>query len=93
MPGAILRNAVVTHFGTPDQTEGSVNEPREREEHGLRFNEKWTYRRPPRDPAAARERIIYWHRYDYVGSVIRRTADGDWETDEHFENALAETAA
>ena len=45
-------------------TQGSVNEPREREEHGMAFNEKWTYRAPRRDPAGAVERIIYWHLYD-----------------------------
>jgi len=88
MPGAILRNAVVKYFGQPDATEGSVNEPRERTEHGCRFNERWTYRQPPRDPADAMERIIYWHRYDYVGSVIRTTPDGDWQLDERLPAAL-----
>jgi hypothetical protein len=36
----ISRNVVVQCFGTPNVTVGSVNEPREMEEHGLRFNEK-----------------------------------------------------
>ena len=92
MPGPILRNAVVKYFGTPDQTEGSVNEPREREEHGMRFNEKWTYRRPLRDPASAVDRIIYWHRYDYVGSMIRTSPDGAWQMDD-LQRALASAAA
>jgi hypothetical protein len=92
MPGPILRNAVVKYFGTPDQTEGSVNEPRERDEHGLRFNEKWTYRRPLRDPAGAVDRIIYWHRYDYVGSMIRTRPDGGWQMDD-LSRALASAAA
>ncbi len=82
MPGPILRNAVVKFFGTPDQSEGSVNEPREREEYDMRFNEKWTYRRPLRDPSGAVERVVYWHRYDYVGSMIRTSADGDWQPDD-----------
>ena len=57
MPGPILRNVVVRYFGTPDLAEGSVNEPRERDEHGLHFNEKWLYRHPLRDPAGAAERM------------------------------------
>lgn len=89
MPGPILRNAVVNYFGTPDATEGSVNEPRERQEHGMRFNEKWIYRHPVRDPADAAERTIYWRRYDYVGSMIRPTPDADWRPDDGLQQALA----
>jgi hypothetical protein len=92
MPGAILRNAVVKHFGTPDVTEGSVNEPREREEHGMHFNEKWTYHSPARDPLDAVERAIYWHRYDYVGSMVRRTPGDDWQRDDALPRALAHAA-
>ncbi len=84
MPGPILRNVVVRYFGTPDVAEGSVNEPREHDEHGMRFNEKWVYRHPLRDPAGAAERIIYWHRYDYVGSVIRTSKDGEWRKDDRL---------
>ena len=40
----ISRNLVVQRWGTPNATVGSVNEPREMEEHGHRFNEKWIYR-------------------------------------------------
>ena len=89
MPGPIQRNAVVRYFGTPDRTEGSVNEPREQEEHGMRFNEKWTYKRPLRDPTGAAERIIYWRRYDYVGSLVRQTSEGDWTPDAHLTESLA----
>ena len=89
MPGPIRRNVVVKYFGQPDSTEGSVNEPREREEHGMHFNEKWIYRHPAHDPADAVERIIYWHRYDYVGSVIRTTADGAWRKDDNLPQILA----
>ena len=88
MPGSIQRNAVVKFFGQPDHTEGSVNEPREREEHGFHFNEKWRYSHPAHDPADAAERIIYWHRYDYVGSVIRKTKDGEWMQDDGLPQAL-----
>jgi hypothetical protein len=69
-PRAIRRNLVVQRWGTPQVTEGSLNEPREREEHGYRFNEKWTYHAPRNDPARPRERNIYWLRYDFVASFI-----------------------
>jgi hypothetical protein len=92
MPGPIHRNTVVKFFGQPQATEGSVNEPREREEHGLKFNEKWTYKQPPRDPQDAAERVIYWHRYDYVGSVIRTTKDGEWVRDDVLPQALGQSA-
>jgi len=89
MPGPIYRNLVVKFFGTPDAAEGSVNEPRERQEHGLRFNEKWTYHHPHHDPAGALERIIYWRRYDYVASMIRKTAGAEWERDDRLPETLA----
>ena len=91
MPGPILRNQVVQCLGTPDVTEGTVNEPREREEHGMRFNERWIYRHPRRDPADAVERLVYWHRYDYVGSMIRRTADDEWQRDDALVQILGPT--
>lgn len=93
MPGPIQRNTVVKYFGTPDHTEGSVNEPRERDEHGLRFNEKWIYKHPLHDPADADERVIYWRRYDYVGSYIRRTRDGEWAADNELPAHLAADAS
>lgn len=92
MPGPIHRNIVVKFFGQPHATEGSVNEPREREEHGLKFNEKWTYKQPPHDPADAAERVIYWHRYDYVGSVMRKTNEGEWVRDDGLPHALERPA-
>lgn len=91
MPGILQRNDVVARFGTPDRTEGSVNEPRERRENGFLFNEKWVFKRPAGDPAGARERLIYWRRYDYVGSMIRRR-DGDWERDDSLIDALNRAA-
>jgi hypothetical protein len=91
MPGPIYRNLVVKYFGTPAATEGTVNEPRERQEHGRRFNEKWTYHQPCHDPAGAAERVIYWRRYDYIGSMIRKTAGGAWEQDDSLPEVLART--
>lgn len=88
MPGPIRRNDVVRWFGTPDEAEGSVNEPREREEHGLRYNERWLYHHPHNDPLGAYERAIYWRRYDYVGSCIRRTKDSAWERDDTLPEVL-----
>ena len=92
MPGPILRNVVVKFFGTPNHTEGSVNEPREREEYGMKFNEKWNYRGPRNDPAGAVERSIYWRRYDYVGSIIRKSKDGEWQKDDNLPQGLTRAA-
>ena len=64
------RNLVVQRLGTPEITLGSVNEPREREEHDIRFNEKWIYRRAKSDLGHPHERHIYWHRYDFVASLL-----------------------
>jgi hypothetical protein len=66
----VRRNQVVQRWGTPDATVGSVNEPRTFEEHGVRANEKWIYRRKDDDPREPRERIIYWFRYDFVASYL-----------------------
>jgi hypothetical protein len=51
-------------------TIGSVNEPREAEENGVRFNEKWIYRNLPSTLAPACERWVYWQRYDFVASFL-----------------------
>ena len=71
----VARNVVVQCWGTPHLTVGSVNEPREMEEHGHRFNEKWVYRIANADPDQPRERLIYWQRYDFVAAYLV-TADG-----------------
>ena len=89
MPGPIDRNHVVKFFGQPDATEGTVNEPREREELGFKFNEKWVYKHPARDPSNASERTIYWRRYDFVGSVFKREKSGDWQRDDELVKVLA----
>ena len=68
-PG-ISRNQIVQIWGTPHATVGSVNEPREREEHGYHFNEKWTYRLSPKTAEEPAERVIYWMRYDFVAACL-----------------------
>jgi hypothetical protein len=75
------RNAVVAILGTPDHTEGSLDDPREREENGVRFNEKWTYRNSRRDPAGAAMRAVYWKRYDFHGTLVRNRDDEPWRPD------------
>jgi hypothetical protein len=67
---SVVRNKVVRCFGTPNRTVGSVNEPREQEEHGRRFNEKWVYKLSQATADQPTERVIYWLRYDFVGSYL-----------------------
>lgn len=73
---AVDRNAVVQRWGTPQETIGSVNEPREQEEHGHRFNEKWVYRWAQPEPDQPTQRWVYWLRYDFVASyLVGRSGD------------------
>ena len=83
------RNAIVAILGTPDRTEGSLDDPREREEDGVRFNEKWIYKHLRRDPAGATMRTVYWMRYDFRGTAVRNSNDEPWRPD----TALIEAAA
>ena len=62
--------AVRERFGLPDEVLGSVNDPRTREENGVRWNEKWTYLLED-----GGRRIVYWHRYDCRG-VFGASVDG-----------------
>jgi hypothetical protein len=88
MSETIARNEVVLLLGTPNRTEGSINNPDYREEHGLHFNEKWTYADLKDDPSGAPMRVVYWHRYDFKGTLIRRSADQEWVRDDTLvENA------
>jgi len=66
----VSRNQVVQIWGTPNTTIGSVNEPRDMEEQGHRFNEKWIYRLSPRSADEPAERVIYWMRYDFVAAYL-----------------------
>ena len=83
------RNAIVAILGTPDRTEGSLDDPREREEDGVRFNEKWIYTHLRRDPAGAAMRTVYWMRYDFRGTAVRNSDAEPWRPD----LALVEAAA
>jgi hypothetical protein len=70
--GARITHALVRErFGEPDLWEGSVNDPRTRDENGVRWNEKWVWLLP--DGA---RRIVYWHRYDFRGA-LRESASGE----------------
>ncbi len=66
------RGQVWRLFGAPTDQEGSVNDPRSQEEHGVRWNEKWIYRG---EDGESIERLVLWHRYDFVG-MFRIAADG-----------------
>jgi hypothetical protein len=68
--GRFDHRAARERFGEPDEWEGNVNDPRTREEHGIRFNEKWIYYLP--DGA---QRFVYWHRYACRGVLVKE-ADG-----------------
>ncbi|MGD0075701.1 MAG: hypothetical protein ABSD31_15365 [Candidatus Binataceae bacterium] len=83
------RNMVVARLGTPDRTNGSLNDPRVSEENGFSFNEKWTYLHLTDDPVGVPTRIIYWMRYDFVGTVVRFTENESWRVDPALSEALA----
>ena len=82
------RNAIVAILGTPDRTEGSLDEPRTREENGVRFNERWLYTHLRDDPSGAPMRVVYWCRYDFRGTFVRNSEDTAWRPDQ----ALIEAA-
>src|SRR5579864_9809621 len=86
----ITRNAVVELLGTPERTEGNLNSPIERDEGGMRFNEKWVYETLRSDPAGVPIRMVYWHRYDFMGTTVRESAAADWRADTALEKAIAE---
>ena len=85
---AITRNAVVARLGRPDRTEGSVNDPREHNERGVHFNEKWIYDHLCNDPSGASMRTVFWHRYDFTGTMVRKTNEQEWSDDERLAQAL-----
>jgi hypothetical protein len=64
----LTRNDIVRLFGTPNETIGSVNEPRQQHEAGFQYNERWVYDRPKNEPSRPKARILYWQRYDFVAS-------------------------
>ena len=64
----LTRNDIVRLFGTPSETIGSVNEPRQQHEAGFQYNERWIYDRPKNEASRPEARVIYWQRYDFVAS-------------------------
>ncbi len=90
MKTSVSRNAVVELLGTPQRTLGSVNDPREQEENGTRFNDKWIYTGLVNDPSGLPERVICWHRYDFTSTRVRSGPGSDWRDDSTLENALSD---
>ncbi len=89
MKQSVSRNQIVALLGTPDRTAGSLNSPIELEENGIPFNEKWIYEHLVDDPAGAPMRVIYWHRYDLTGTMVRGGADEAWRNDAKLAEAVA----
>jgi hypothetical protein len=81
MTRPITRNSVVSLLGTPHAVEGSLNDPIEREEFGIHYNEKWIYQDLGNDPAGVPNRGIYWHRYDFVATMVRADDNEQWRPD------------
>ncbi len=81
MSDQITRNAIVVLLGTPDKTEGSLNSPVELEENGIHYNEKWIYTHLSDDPSGGPQRTIYWHRYDFTGTMVCKSTNGGWVSD------------
>jgi hypothetical protein len=69
------RGRVWQLLGAPTDQEGSVNDPRTRDEHGVRWNEKWIYRGEDGETV---ERVVLWNRYDFV-AAFRLRPDGSAE--------------
>jgi hypothetical protein len=89
MSARITRNTVVALLGTPDRTVGSLNSPVELEEFGHTHNEKWIFEHLISDPAGVPQRAIYWHRYDFVATMVRGSADEEWRSDIALADAVA----
>jgi hypothetical protein len=83
----VTRNSVVSLLGTPHAVEGSLNDPVESEEFGLHYNEKWTYEDLGDDPAGLPNRVIYWHRYDFVATMVRANNNEEWRPDTKLSEA------
>jgi hypothetical protein len=89
MSSRVTRNTVVAMLGTPDRTAGSLNSPVELVEFGVTYNEKWTYEHLASDPAGVPQRAIYWHRYDFVTTMVRGAANEEWRPDTALAAAVA----
>jgi hypothetical protein len=58
------RREVWKALGAPTDQLGSVNDPRTHDEYGVKWNEKWVYRRRNGHEI---ERVVLWNRYDFLG--------------------------
>ena len=74
-PVSLDRGRAWKLFGAPTDQVGSVNDPRTREEYGVRWNEKWIYLG---EDGKSVERVVLWNRYDLVGA-FRVRPDGSAE--------------
>lgn len=88
----IFRNQVVQLLGTPDHTDGSLNDPVEKHENGHEYNERWVYSHLSDDPSGSPMRVIYWHRYDFIATMVRDSADQPWRVDDTLGAAIRERA-
>jgi hypothetical protein len=61
-------------FGAPTDQVGSVNDPRTREDFGVKWNEKWVYL----DEDERVRQVVLWNRYDLAGA-FRVKPDGSAE--------------
>jgi hypothetical protein len=93
MTGPVTRNSVVRLLGTPHAVEGSLNDPVEREEFSIRYNEKWSYQGLGDDPAGVPNRTIYWHRYDFVATMVRSNDQEEWHPDTKLIEAANDATA
>jgi hypothetical protein len=75
------RNVVVGRLGTPNHTDGSVNNPVIHEEDDTRHNERWIYDHLIDDPSGMPQRVIYWQRYDLVATRVRANSNETWRDD------------
>ena len=71
------RGEVWERLGPPAEQHGSVNDPRTREEHGVKWNEKWIYLG---EDGKSVQRVVLWNRYDLTG-IFRVRPDGSAEAE------------
>ena len=71
------RGEVWARLGPPAEQQGSVNDPRTREEHGVKWNEKWIYLG---EDGKSVQRVVLWNRYDLMG-IFRVRPDGSAEAE------------
>ncbi len=71
------RGEVWERLGPPVEQQGSVNDPRTREEYGVKWNEKWIYLG---EDGKSVQRVVLWNRYDLMG-IFRVRPDGSAEAE------------